>query len=250
MKKKFLTFVLALIFVIPCMFAIAGCGEKPCTHANTTHGLCDCGKYTGTTLTINQTHKDIDMEEGEKVYFRYKVEQGQHYARSGNLLASEDIKYYAKYNNKWLPLHGDDYKIIDTMPSDGYVYIEITAGAKTTGASIQMYEATHSQGNKLILNGSKAVLDLDETSKTYANKDYCCMFEATAGKYLIYTKSDFVDFPSIYDQDDNLLNGSLDKEGGNYYLTLEEDTDLYFHFFFNTVEDSSDSHFTIQVVAE
>lgn len=247
MKKKFLTFVLALIFVIPCMFALSACGEEPHKHAYT-HGLCDCGKYTGTTLTVNQTHENIDMEEGEKVYFRYKVEQGQHYARSGSKLVNDEIKYYAKYKNGWFDVTGEKY--FDTLPVDGYVYIEITAGAKTVGASINMYEAAHSEANELVLDGNKAVLDLDTTSMSYEGENYCCMFEATAGRYLIYTRSDFVSFPEIYDAENNLLNGSLDKEGGNYYLTLEEDTNLYFHFFFNTVEDSSDSHFTIQVVTE
>lgn len=248
MKKKFLTFVLALIFVIPCMFAIAGCGEKPCTHANTTHGLCDCGHYAGTTLTVNETHGGINMEKGETVYFRYKVEQGQHYGRSGNKILDNEVKYFVKNNNKWLPLNGDNYRVIDNVPSDGYVYIEITAGAKTLDASINMYKACHSEGN--LYEGNKVVIDLDELSEEHSNEYYCCMYEATAGRYLIYTLSDFVEFPSIYDAENNLLNGSLYKQGGNFYLTLEEDTDLYFHFYFNSAEDSETSHFTIQNVTE
>ena len=67
---------------------------------------------------------------------------------------------------------------------------------------------------------------------------------------VIFEKSDFVEFPIIYEQDNNVLNEALEQQGGNYYLTLEEDTKLYFHFYFNTQEDSTDSHFTIQVVPE
>ena len=243
MKKKISTFVLALVFILPCIFALAGCG---CNHADAIHGLCDCGHYEGTTLTVGTSHSGINMQKGEKVYFRYEVEQGQHYARSGNKLVSDEIKYFAQYNNGWAEVTGQKY--FDTLPKDGYVYIEITAGADTLDASINMYKATHSEGNKLVLNGDKAVLDLDETSESYGNENYCCMFEADAGRYLIFERSDFVEFPIIYDQDNNVLNESLEKQGGNYYLTLEEDTNLYFHFYFNTEEDSTDSHFTIQVV--
>lgn len=243
MKKKILTFVLVLSFIVPCMIAFAGCG---CNHANAVHGLCDCGHYDGITLTINESHNGINMQKDEKVYFRYQVEQGQHYARSGNKLVSDDIKYFAKYNMGWVEVTGQKY--FDTLPKDGYVYIEITAGAETLDASINIYKASHSQANKLVLNGDKAVLDLDETASSYSGQSYCCMFEASAGRYLIFEKSDFVEFPVIYDSDNNVLNESLYQQGGNYYLTLEEATNLYFHFYFNTVEDSTDSHFTIQVV--
>lgn len=245
MKKKFLTFMLAVIFLIPCIFALTGCGEEPHSHTYT-HGLCDCGHYEGTTLTVNKLHTGINIQKDEKVYFRYQVEQGQHYARSGNKLVADEIKYFAKYNSGWVEVTGKNY--FDTLPKDGYVYIEITAGAETLDASINMYEASHLQANKLVLNGNDAVLDLDETSSSYTHQYYCCMFEAAAGRYLILESSDFVDFPVIYDQDNNVLNDSLESADGNYYLTLEEDTDLYFHFYFNTEEDSKDSHFTIRVV--
>ena len=155
MKNKILSFMLALIFVIPCLFTLAACGEKPCAHEELTHGLCSCGEYQGVTLTLGESQTNLEYAKDEKGYFRYQVEEGSHYQRTGSNIPAADIKYYAQYNNNWVELN--NYKIISAQPQAGYVYIEITASAVTTNASIKVEEVAHS------VDGT---IDGSETSKT------------------------------------------------------------------------------------
>ena len=165
MKKRIITLLLALVFIIPCMFALASCGEDPCAHAEAEHGLCKCGKYLGTTLEIN---KDtiFDGVKDETIYLRYPVQQGQHYGR--NLTAfAEEVKQYAKYSSdKWTEVR--TYSVFDVVPTDGYIYVEITP-TSSREITINMYTTLHANSQsapKLEIgeNDTEATLDLTDKS--------------------------------------------------------------------------------------
>lgn len=260
MKKKFLTFMLAVIFLIPCIFALTGCGEEPHKHVYE-HGLCSCGDYTGKTQKI-ENGSQITFNEvgaGKTVYGRYEISKALHYYYSrGFQLTAEnsEIKFYARYKNANTGKTAFiEIKVpagtastlgyfFDILPVDGYVYVEFTNKSEesVTNFGLSVYPSSHSHA---IDFSSTGVIDLDEEFS--GGNHYCYKYTATSGRYLIYTKSDFVEFPEIYDSENNLLNANLEKSGGNFYLTLAENEDLFFHFFCNTVEDSDDSHFTIRV---
>ena len=69
MKKKFLSFILAICFIIPCVFMMTACGEKPLDLAGKTimiHKVTDMGP--GGNINISY----CDAENDNKVYsFRY-----------------------------------------------------------------------------------------------------------------------------------------------------------------------------------
>ena len=259
MKKRIITLLLALVFIIPCMFALASC-DKPCNHSEATHGLCECGHYAGETLEkANGSQIVFDkIEAGETVYGRIEIDAINHlyYSQGFQLNATNSsVKFYARYLNTisgkitfreinipWATANEIGY-YFDNLPVDNFVYIDFTneSEEEVTSFALAIYPSSHSHSVDFTSTG---VIDLDE--EFTGGQHYCYKYSATAGKYLIYTKSDFVSFPKIYGANNVSLNESLEKQGGNYYLTLTEGQDLFFHFFCNTIEDSSDSHFTIQ----
>lgn len=140
MKKKIITFMLALVLVIPCIFALASC-DKPCNHLEATHGLCECGHYAGTTLTVG-TATTFDGVENQKSYFRYTVEQYKHY--QSNLYFDEiddTITQYAKIDGNWTDV--TENRFFTTIPDDGYIYLEITP-VSSREIELIVYVAVHS----------------------------------------------------------------------------------------------------------
>lgn len=262
MKKKIITFMLALALVLPCVLALSACSSSKHSHTYE-HGLCSCGNYKGTTLNQSDgaqiTFEKIDAN--ETVYGRFQVDVAVHYSYLvGTALDGEDyeIKFYARYNNastksvvfRQLDIPksfaGSDYYYFNTLPVDGYVYVDFTNKSEeaVTYYPVSVYSATHSYAVDKGEVTATTAIDID--AEFTVGESYCYKYTLGAGSYLIYMKADFVDFPNIYDSENNLINDSLISAGGNFTLVVEEEMTIFAHFFCNSNEDADDSHFTIR----
>ena len=99
MKKKILSLVIAIMFIIPCVLGLTACGpepETPHTHEYTAWGLCSCGEYKGTTLTLGTASAATDVEANGTAYYRVPVVNGMAYYRTLTNFASAHMKVYTK----------------------------------------------------------------------------------------------------------------------------------------------------------
>ena len=133
MKKKILSFLVAICMCIPALFMTA-CGDDPADPPATNppahshayeHGLCACGDYKGEDLDINAANSCDEIAIGETHYYRFEQTLGQHYKFSKGLAST--IKMYAKIGTKWVDLtsvFATEY-LANTASADGYVYLEL-----------------------------------------------------------------------------------------------------------------------------
>lgn len=254
MKKKILSFILVLAIILPCVLMATACHSHEYTH-----GLCSCGDYVGITQNISNgaqiTFEEIGVN--ETVHCRFKLEAVQHYTYlQGPALTKDnsEIKFYCRYNIGGQiefreVVLGSDLQYFTTLPVDEYIYVDFTNKSASAVQSypIAVYSISHSYSIEFG-SSTKGVINLSEDFE--GGKSYCYKYAVTAGEYMMFMSADFVEFPYIYDEDGNLLNGQLVNQGGNKLLTVEGDGYIYFHFFCNTDEDSLDSHFTIQRISK
>lgn len=229
MKKKIFTFMLALMFFIPCLFALTACGEDPVdppahVHAHT-HGLCDCGDYKGTTISAYSSSELDAIAAGETAYYRFRPTLGQHYEFSD---VAPTVKMYGKYNNNWSDL--SSYLANEFLPNastvDGYVYLEMK---NETNATIENFDYTITQNNHIFVNANKVEvnnqIELDETmtcieSKTALEAGETYKVTITSDDYIVYS------IANIYD-----TNGAVEytRDGYAYTFTVAEGSTYYFH---------------------
>ena len=132
MKKKILSFLVAICMCIPALFMTA-CGDDPADPPATNppahshayeHGLCACGDYKGKDLDINTANTCDEIAIGETHYYRFEQTLGQHYTFSKGLAST--IKMYAKIGTNWVDLTSgfEGEYLANTASADGYVYLE------------------------------------------------------------------------------------------------------------------------------
>jgi|GEM_PF-6925562 len=166
MKKKILSFVLALILIVPLALGLTACGH---THSYNNIGLCESdGEYAGTTLTLDIAQTDISANVGDVKYFRFAVEKDNAYYITKTNISSSELKYY-KENGAEISTMAYNSVSAYIAENSGYVYIVFEASAQISNAKIT---ANH-YVNEIGLSGAGYVgttIQLDQTITVSLNK--------------------------------------------------------------------------------
>ena len=247
MKKKFLTFMLALIFVIPCMFALSACGEEPHKHAYT-HGLCDCGEYKGTEISANMLGQELGtIKKGETSYHRFEVELGQHYTYD---YTGVDVKTYGLFGGNWVDLSSNfvvEY-LSTNATDDGYLYIEVTNNTQEdideVGFGVE--ELNHDFIPTTVeVNGEE--VELDENVLCIATKT--TLTEGTTYKVAITVDGSQPEFwvSGIFDSE-----GAVEFSRDSYEFTFTAKTSSQHYFHLSSQNNVYDRNYIsiVTVVAE
>ena len=167
MKKKILSFIFAVMLMVPLAIGLTACGHK---HTYNSFGLCEKdGDYIGTTLTLNEALTDISVSKNSVKYYRFEVEKDNAYYITKTNISSDNLKYY---DNNGEQIESMKYNSNPAYVAEksGYIYIVLEASADIGNAKIT---ANH-YVNEIGLSGSAYLGTTIETGETITlslNKD-------------------------------------------------------------------------------